>query len=129
MMDNGVLITSLIGVVTTFTSGWTAWFFARKRYNSEVDNNIINNMSLSLEFYKQLSDDNKERLEEALSRSDTLENEVKELRQQVLSLMTVICTDLTCQLRKGNYEEVLINRNNLRKKSNEVNIKKSPESK
>ena len=112
-MDNG-------GVVTTFTSGWTAWFFARKRYNSEVDNNLIVNMSKSLEFYQQLSDDNKQRLIETLERSEALEQELKELRQQVLSLMTVVCTDLTCQLRKGNYEDVLNRRTTLRKRSNEI---------
>lgn len=119
-MDNGVIVTSLIGVVTTFTSGWTAWFFARKRYNSEVDNNLIANMSRSLEFYQQLSDDNKQRLIETLERSEALEQELKELRQQVLSLMTVVCTDLTCQLRKGNYEEVINRRTTLRKRSNEI---------
>lgn len=119
-MDNEVIVTSLIGVVTTFTSGWTAWFFARKRYNSEVDNNLIANMSKSLEFYQQLSDDNKQRLIETLERSEALEQELKELRQQVLSLMTVVCTDLTCQLRKGNYEDVLNRRTTLRKRSNEI---------
>lgn len=100
MIESGILITALIGIVTTFTSGFTAWFFARKKYNSEVDNNLINNMKQSLEFYQKLSDDNKQRLEEALKRSDNLEGEVKELRQQVMNLMATICTNLSCQLRK-----------------------------
>ena len=107
MIESGILITALIGIVTTFTSGFTAWFFARKKYNSEVDNNLINNMKESLDFYKKLSDDNKERLDEVLKRNDNLEDEVKELRQQVMSLMTSICTDLSCQIRKGNYEDVI----------------------
>lgn len=107
MIESGILITALIGIVTTFTSGFTAWFFARKKYNSEVDNNLIRNMQDSLEFYKKLSDDNKSRLDEVLKRNDNLEEEVKELRQQVMSLMTSICTDLSCQIRKGNYEELL----------------------
>ena len=110
MIESGILITALIGIVTTFTSGFTAWFFARKKYNSEVDNNLINNMKQSLEFYKQLSDDNKQRLEEALKRSDNLESEVKELRQQVMALMTTICTDLSCQLRKRDMKKV-VNKN------------------
>ena len=100
MIESGILITALIGIVTTFTSGFTAWFFARKKYNSEVDNNLINNMKQSLEFYQKLSDDNKQRLEEALKRSENLEGEVKELRQQVMNLMATICTNLSCQLRK-----------------------------
>lgn len=106
MIESGILITALIGIATTFTSGFTAWFFARKKYNSEVDNNLIKNMQDSLEFYKKLSDDNKSRLEEVLKRNDNLEEEVKELRQQVMGLMTSICTDLSCQIRKGNYEDV-----------------------
>lgn len=110
MIESGILITALIGIVTTFTSGFTAWFFARKKYNSEVDNNLINNMKESLDFYRKLSDDNRERLDGVLKRNDNLEEEVKELRQQVMSLMTSICTDLSCQIRKGNYEELLNNK-------------------
>lgn len=107
MIESGVLITALIGIVTTFTSGFTAWFFARKKYNSEVDNNLIKNMQDSLEFYKKLSDDNESRLDEVLKRNENLEEEVRELRQQVMGLMTSICTDLSCQIRKGNYEDVI----------------------
>lgn len=109
MIDMGILITGAIGLLTTLISGWTSWFFARKKYNSEVDGNLIANMKESLEFYKQLSDDNKKRLDEALKRSDYLEEEVKELRKQVLNLMTVMCTDLSCQLRKGDYKQTLEN--------------------
>ena len=58
-------------------------------------------------FYKKLSDDNKSRLDEVLKRNENLEEEVKELRQQVMVLMTSICTDLSCQIRKGNYEDVI----------------------
>lgn len=109
MIDMGIIITGAIGLLTTLISGWTSWFFARKKYNSEVDGNLIANMKESLEFYKQLSDDNKKRLDEALKRSDYLEEEVKELRKQVLNLMTVMCTDLSCQLRKGNHKVILEN--------------------
>lgn len=109
MIDMGIIITGAIGLLTTLISGWTSWFFARKKYNSEVDGNLIANMKESLEFYKQLSDDNKKRLDEALKRSDYLEEEVKELRKQVLNLMIVMCTDLSCQLRKGDYKVILEN--------------------
>ena len=107
MIDLGILITGGIGLITTIVSGWTSWFFARKKYNSEVDNNLINNMKESLEFYTRLSEDNNLRLDRALSRNEELEKEVKELRQQVMGLMTSICTDLSCQIRKGNYEDVI----------------------
>lgn len=100
MIDLGILITGGVGIITTVISGWTSWFFARRKYNSEVDNNLIENMQQSLEFYKKLSDDNENRLDEVLKRNAELEQEIRDLRKQVFSLMNSICTDLTCQLRK-----------------------------
>lgn len=102
MIDPGILITGGVGIITTVISGWTSWFFARRKYNSEVDNNLIENMQQSLEFYKKLSDDNKDRLDEVLKRNAELEQEIKDLRKHMFSLMNSICTDLTCQLRKRN---------------------------
>lgn len=102
MINNEILI-GVIGIVTTFASGYISWFFTRKKYNSEVDNNLIQNMKESLDFYKKLSDDNRERLEEVLKRNELLEQEVGELRKQIFNLMSSICIDLTCQLRKRDY--------------------------
>lgn len=102
MIDLGILITGGVGIITAVISGWTSWFFARRKYNSEVDNNLIKNMQQSLEFYKKLSDDNENRLDEVLKRNVELEQEIRDLRKQMFSLMSSICTDLTCQLRKRN---------------------------
>ena len=86
MIDLGILITGGIGLITTIVSGWTSWFFARKKYDSEVDNNLINNMKESLDFYKKLSTDNTERLEEVLKRNAELEQEVGSLGNKCLTL-------------------------------------------
>lgn len=94
------VIIALIGVLSTITGSWTSWFFARRKYNSEVDNNVIENMQKSLEFYKQLSDDNKARLDEVLERNKELETQVNQLRNQVFGLMQSICFDMTCEYRK-----------------------------
>ena len=100
MIDTGVLITALIGIVTTFASGWTSYFFTRKKYNTEVDQNVIHNMKESLEFYMQLSDDTKARLEDNIKRNSELESEVRDLRKQVSALMLMTCNDLTCLIRQ-----------------------------
>lgn len=100
MIDLGTIITGSIGLITAIVSGWLSWFFTRKKYNSEVDNNLINNMKESLDFYEKLSNDNRERLEEVLKRNMELEKEIADLRKQMFQLMSTICTDLTCQLRK-----------------------------
>lgn len=94
-----LLITGGIGLVSTIVSGWVSWVFARKKYNSEVDHNLIENMENSLEFYKKLSDDNRARLEEMAERNRVLEVEIQELRKQMLNLTMNICMDLTCANR------------------------------
>lgn len=99
MIDIDVLITGGVGIVASIVSSWTAWFFARKKYNSEVDLNLVEKMEKSLEFYRSLSDDNRARLEEITARNDELEKEVQELRKQVLNLTLNICMDLTCTHR------------------------------
>ena len=95
-MDISILITGGVGLLTSIISSWTTWFFARRKYNSEVDLNLVEKMEKSLEFYKSLSDDNKNRLEEITERNNELEKEVQELRKQVLNLTMNICMDLTC---------------------------------
>ena len=99
MIDVDVLITGGVGLITSIVSSWTAWFFARKKYNSEVDLNLVEKMEKSLEFYRSLSDDNRTRLEEITERNNELEKEVQELRKQVLNLTMNICMDLTCAHR------------------------------
>ena len=112
MFDNEVLFTAGIGIVTTIASGWASYFFTRKKYNSEVDLNLIEKMQGSLDFYMKLSEDNKRildetltKLEESEKRNDVLENEMRELRNQMFTLMTQICTDLSCNARKAYTEK------------------------
>lgn len=111
MFNSEVVITAVVGLVTTIVSGWASYFFTRRKYNSEVDLNLINKMQGSLDFYMKLSEDNKRILAETLAklelaekRNDALEEEVRDLRNQVFSMMSQICTDLSCTLRKT-YEE------------------------
>ena len=112
MFDNEVLLTASIGIVTTIVSGWASYFFTRKKYNSEVDLNLIEKMQGSLDFYMKLSEDNKRildetlaKLEESEKRNNTLESEIRELRNQMFTLMTQICTDLSCSARKAYTEK------------------------
>lgn len=83
-------ISILGGVIATIVSGFSGWFFAKRKYNAEVDNNLINNMQDSLEFYKALADDNKQRLDEVLAENADLRKEVSELREQVSKLTSAL---------------------------------------
>ena len=48
---NDILITGAVGLVSTIVSGQVSWVFARKKYNSEVDNNLIQNIQDSQQIY------------------------------------------------------------------------------
>lgn len=113
-----ILITGGVGIVSSIISGWASWIFARKKYNSEVDGNLIENMQKSLEFYKNLSDDNEQRLdkvlddnvtlrqtvEELLKENKQLKKEIDTLKDQVIKITTTICTDLSCQIRRKDFD-------------------------
>lgn len=108
-----ILITAVVGLVTTIVSSWSTWVFARKKYDSEVDHNVIDNMKESLEFYEKLSNDNKERLTEAikenkklredfnkvLKENEDLRRDMDNIKNQMLKLTTSICYDLSCKIR------------------------------
>ena len=90
MEDTWIAI--LGGLLATLVSGFTSWFFTKRKYNTEVDANLIQNMQESLEFYKALADDNKARLDDVLAENADLRREVAELREQVTKLTSALAT-------------------------------------
>lgn len=78
------------GAISTIVSSFCAWFFTKKKYNSEVDANLISNMQESLEFYKALADDNKARLDDVLAENADLRKQLGELREMVDKLNSVL---------------------------------------
>lgn len=91
-----LIITNILAPIIT---GFASWLMAKKKYYSEVDSTVIANMKESLDFYKQLSDDNRERLQNVLNKNEQLEKEISELKSQMLKLAMNICMDLTCRNR------------------------------
>ena len=43
-MNIDVIITAIIGVCTTAASSLITWLFSKRKYNAEVDNNVISNL-------------------------------------------------------------------------------------
>lgn len=87
---NENIIIALAGAITTIVSGFVSWFFAKRKYNAEVDSSLIENMQNSLEFYKSLADDNKARLEEVLLENASQRKEIAELRRQLDTLTSTL---------------------------------------
>lgn len=122
MIDTGVLITGMVGVITTIVSAGTSWFFARKKYNAEVNSNEIANMMDSLNFYKNMVEDNNKRLQIYIAQVKRNRVEVYKLRGIVQRLLNNSCLDGACTQRKflsDNEIEDILNGMN----SDETNIK------
>lgn len=100
-MNWDVIITALIGVFTSGATGFITWMLSRKKYNTEVDHNNIENMESSLEFYERLSASNNKILAEVLEKSEKLAQtnvelliEVQNLRAQIGILTEVLKSEL-----------------------------------
>lgn len=100
MIDVGILITGGIGLVTTIVSGWTSWFFARKKYNTEVDSNEIENLKKSLEFYESIVKDNNKKLQFYIDLAENNRIEVYRLKGVIHRLLNNSCLDSGCIKRK-----------------------------
>lgn len=105
MIDVGILITGGIGLVTTVASGWTSWFFARKKYNTEVDSNEIENLKKSLEFYESIVKDNNKKLQFYVDLAESNRIEVYRLKGVIHRLLNNSCLDDGCIKRKFYTEE------------------------
>ena len=119
MIGSDEIITGVVGTGATILGSFISWILAKKKYDSEVDNSTIINMQEALKFYKELSDDNKERLNRLQEEKDVLEREVANLKNELFEVVKSICTDLTCQYRKNDLIQKALLKEKKRGKKNE----------
>lgn len=105
MIDTGIIITGCIGIVTTMMSSWATWFFSRKKYNSEVNTNEIENLKKSLEFYEKIVKDNTKQLELYIDLVEDYRVEVYTLKGIINRLLNNSCLDNKCLAREFYTEE------------------------
>lgn len=100
----------LISIATAVGGGFSGWFFTRKKYNTEVDANMIKNLKSSLDFYKETIDYNEKKLnslidkiEKAEAKNEQLEEEIRTLRDKLFKIVELVCVNFTCTLRKKDF--------------------------
>ena len=98
-MDLGVLITAVIGTITTFCSGFFTWLFSKKKYDAEVDSTTISNIEESLKIYQNIVKDLGEKLDTYGRIIDKNKSELLKLRNVMIKMMGKICTVETCKMR------------------------------
>ena len=100
-MDWTIVITAVVGVVCTGLTSLITWLLSKKKYQTEVEHNSIENMDSSLSFYERLSDSNNKILSEILTKYEDISktnlellSEVQTLRSQVEILVTVLQSEV-----------------------------------
>lgn len=92
-------ITAIIGTISTIFSAYISHIVTKRKYNAEVDNTQIHNMSDALTFYKDLCDDNRERLNVLSLTIKDQESEIKQIKIDMIKLRNQICITPNCKLR------------------------------
>lgn len=126
-----ILITTGASIASSTIASVTAWFLARKKYTKEVEGMHIRNKQSDLDFYEDLSDDNKKRLHDLIDENRELREEnirireenaqirvenaairaenaqllkeVREVKVIVNRMLDNVCVNMTCQMRKNGY--------------------------
>lgn len=100
-MNFEVLITGIIGLITTIVTNVLTFVFSRRKYNAGVDHDTIDNMKNALQFYENAIESNNRTLTDVLSKSENLAKvnaqlllEVQNLKIQVEILTQIIKTEL-----------------------------------
>lgn len=70
------------------------------KLTSETEEQRIKNMGDSLEFYEKLSHSTNSRLEQLITDNNKLTSELQKVKQIVLKLSEVLCTNLSCAHRE-----------------------------
>ena len=113
------IVTALTGLVVTIITNILTFFLTRRKYNTEVDSQQIQNMGASFDVYKKMMEESlssqKTTLEAVITgqnqkidvlqkENDSLKIQVSQLQMQMLNILGSICLDATCQLRKMNFQ-------------------------
>ena len=98
-MDLGVIITALIGVVSTFCSSLFTWIFTRRKYNAEAEGINIDNIKASLDVYQDMVKDLGRKLDVYGKIIDKTKGNLLKLKNVVIKMMGKICTVESCKNR------------------------------
>lgn len=111
MITMDMILTSIITVVSSAISSCITWVLARRKNEAEAESVEVGNESVAIQNLITAWEKQQLIIDKSI---DTLQAENKKLKEKiekledtVLKLSTSICTDLTCQLRKIDYNSLL----------------------
>lgn len=111
------LISALVGLFCTIVTSIVTFLLTRKKYNSEVESQQIQNLNEAFNLYKKTMEEtivSRQKSQDAIVESmsnemKTLKEENSDLRKQVsqlqmemINILGTICLDTTCKMRQVN---------------------------
>lgn len=94
------LIAGIVTLGTNLATGIVTWLLARRKYNTEVDSNEIENLKKSLEFYEDIVRDNNRKLQFYIKLAEDNRVEVYRLKGIIHRLLNNSCLDNVCTKRQ-----------------------------
>lgn len=98
-MMSGIVLTAIIGVVTSFCSSLITWIFTKRKYNAEVDTVNLSNIESAIEIYKSMVLDLGRKLDIYGKIIDKNKADLIRVKNVVVRMMGKICTVESCKNR------------------------------
>lgn len=86
-----IIISSVCTIIVSAISSFLTFIFTKRKYNTEVDHNSIENMDSSLEFYEKLSASHDRILEQVLDKYEKITESNIQLVSEVQNLKAQVC--------------------------------------
>lgn len=96
---NEVLILIISNIFSPIITGYVTYRQTRKKYETEVNSDLIDNLTKSLNFYQAIVEDNQKKLQELLDKNNELETKIESLKKEVEMLYQFSCIKEDCQNR------------------------------
>ena len=85
-----LLITIVTAVISSAASGWAGWFFARRKYNAEVDSNDLQNLRDRVQVVNDIIATLKTELDRINDENQKLRDENDLMDRKITNLTTII---------------------------------------
>lgn len=101
------IITAVIGLFCTLTSSVVTFLLTKKKYDEEVDAAHLKDLGDAFERYKALMNEmykaQNEKIKALQEENMDLKQQVNHLQKQMVELLSAVCLDVTCKLRKAGF--------------------------
>lgn len=109
------IITALIGLFCTLASSVGTFLLTKRKYDTEVDSQQIENMNKSFDIYKKTMNETfamqnsriamqEETIKQLQMDNNELRKQVHNLQMQMAQMFNAVCYDTACKLRRANFQ-------------------------